>query len=483
MAHRRRPPLPTLARLLPLLLAAFSGGAAAAAPPNAAALLREGDGAFARGEFSAAVRHYSDAIEADPKQALFYTKRAAAHMSLRQHASALRDLDAAVAADAGFTQGYLHRGKLRRQLCDAAAARADLAEVERLKPGHKAAAKELEAVALLEAALGALDAAEAAAGGSSGDGSDSSSSSSSSSGDDGSSGSSSSNASSASGNEQSLLLREAIARVLDAAPDCARAQLADARLAFAAGDYEQAAAATGRLLKAAPGDLGALVLRGRAYFYLNDFDLAKRHFGEALRHDPDHGAARKAFGAVKDLERRRQRAARAEADGDLAEAERQLVGALGVDPSHTLAARELNYAICGLRRRLARHDDALAACEAVLDSEPGHRGALLDRVRILLDLERFDDAVARARDALGANQGDRELHNVRGCTGQGRGTRGEAMGQVQGTRKGGGRFQAVLKRRRNFLTHAQTPPPPPSPHTTSPCHHHSSTRRPSAASR
>ena len=94
----------------PLLIA---GGARASAP-DAAALLREGDAAFARGEFSGSIRHYTDAIEADPKQALFFTKRAAAYMSLRQHSSALRDLNAAIAADSGFTQGYLHRGKLQR---------------------------------------------------------------------------------------------------------------------------------------------------------------------------------------------------------------------------------------------------------------------------------------------------------------------------------------------------------------------------------
>lgn len=72
----------------------------------------------------------------------------------------------------------------------------------------------------------------------------------------------------------------------------------------------QVVAATGRLLKASPGHLEALVLRGRAYFYLSDHDLAKRHFGEALKYDPDYTAARKEFNKVKDLERRRQRAAR-----------------------------------------------------------------------------------------------------------------------------------------------------------------------------
>jgi tetratricopeptide (TPR) repeat protein len=98
--------------LLPLWLLAAAGAAASA--PDAAALLREGDASFGRGEFSSSIRHYTDAIDADPAQALFYTKRAAAYMSLRQHSAALRDLDAAIEKDGAFTAGYLHRGKLQR---------------------------------------------------------------------------------------------------------------------------------------------------------------------------------------------------------------------------------------------------------------------------------------------------------------------------------------------------------------------------------
>lgn len=45
----------------------------------------------------------------------------------------------------------------------------------------------------------------------------------------------------------------------------------------------QVVAVTGRLLKSSPGSLEALLLRGQAYLYLNDHELAKRHFGEALR--------------------------------------------------------------------------------------------------------------------------------------------------------------------------------------------------------
>lgn len=72
----------------------------------------------------------------------------------------------------------------------------------------------------------------------------------------------------------------------------------------------QVVAVTGRMLKSVPNQLQALLLRGRAYMYLAEHDMAKRHFGEALKHDPDHAGARREFKKIKDLDKKRQRAAR-----------------------------------------------------------------------------------------------------------------------------------------------------------------------------
>ena len=63
-------------------------------------------------------------------------------------------------------------------------------------------------------------------------------------------------------------------------------------------------------MKAQPGHLEGLTLRGTAYMYTGDHDLAKRHFGEALKYDPDYSPARKGFNKIKDLDRKKQRAER-----------------------------------------------------------------------------------------------------------------------------------------------------------------------------
>lgn len=65
--------------------------------------------------------------------------------------------------------------------------------------------------------------------------------------------------------------------------DCLDARLLEAQLCMAEGDYERAIAQTGRILKSDGSNLQALVIRGLAYLYLNDFDMSKRHFGEVIR--------------------------------------------------------------------------------------------------------------------------------------------------------------------------------------------------------
>jgi tetratricopeptide (TPR) repeat protein len=77
-------------------------------------MLQAGDAAYGNGDFSTAIRHYTTALDLDATAPLFYTKRAAAYISLKKYAQALKDLDRAVDVDDTFMQGYLHRGKLHR---------------------------------------------------------------------------------------------------------------------------------------------------------------------------------------------------------------------------------------------------------------------------------------------------------------------------------------------------------------------------------
>lgn len=55
----------------------------------------------------------------------------------------------------------------------------------------------------------------------------------------------------------------------------------------------------GILLKGQPNNVQALFLRGKSYFYMDDQSMAKRHFGEALKYDPEHKEAKAEFSKVR----------------------------------------------------------------------------------------------------------------------------------------------------------------------------------------
>lgn len=77
--------------------------------------------------------------------------------------------------------------------------------------------------------------------------------------------------------------RAALNSIFKIARDCVKARLLEALIFFTEEEYEQVVAQTGRLLKSEQSNVQALTLRGKAYVHLNEFDVAKRHFGEALR--------------------------------------------------------------------------------------------------------------------------------------------------------------------------------------------------------
>lgn len=83
-----------------------TGGHAA---PSASAYLKAGDAAVSRGEWTAAVRHYSGAIEADGGAVLAFRKRAKAHSGLGDHRAALRDLGTTLDLDPGSVALHLER--------------------------------------------------------------------------------------------------------------------------------------------------------------------------------------------------------------------------------------------------------------------------------------------------------------------------------------------------------------------------------------
>jgi tetratricopeptide (TPR) repeat protein len=78
-----------------------------------------------RGDFDAARKKFSQAIELDPKFSPAYRLRAAASMKMYDWAGAIIDLDTLIGLDPNFAEIFNERGFARRQLGDLRGARDD----------------------------------------------------------------------------------------------------------------------------------------------------------------------------------------------------------------------------------------------------------------------------------------------------------------------------------------------------------------------
>lgn len=103
-------------------------GAATGAAPSGEELRERGNDAFRQGKHSAAVKHYSDAIRANPKDAKAHCNRAAAQIGLLDefgknlppaqmrinpyYENAMSDLTEALAIDSGYVKAWARKGQL-----------------------------------------------------------------------------------------------------------------------------------------------------------------------------------------------------------------------------------------------------------------------------------------------------------------------------------------------------------------------------------
>lgn len=77
---------------------------------RAESLKAEGNAAIAQRLYSSAVDKYTQAIALDPRNAVYWSNRAAAWGALGEHGKAVGDAERAVEVDAGFVRGWSRLG-------------------------------------------------------------------------------------------------------------------------------------------------------------------------------------------------------------------------------------------------------------------------------------------------------------------------------------------------------------------------------------
>lgn len=302
-------------------------------------------------------------------------KQASERIKLKQYGEALDLLNAAIEADAGPSDAYLQRAFVLRHLCRFEESENNYRKVLELKSGTSSVEKELSQ---LSQAKNALDSAHNLL--ESGD--------------------------------FSKALEYINKVVLIFSPGCLKAKLLKVKLLLALKDYSGAISETGYLLKEDENNLDALLLRGRAYYYLADHDIASRHYQKGLRFDPEHGELKKAYFALKNLLKKTKIAEDNAEKGKLRASVEDFKAALAMDPNHTAHNVNLYLGLCKVLVKLGRGNDAVNTCSEALNIDEELVEALTQRGEAKLIVEDWEGALEDLKTAAEKSPEDRNIREA-----------------------------------------------------------------------
>lgn len=312
------------------------------------------------------------ALDREAGNAAELLERVSQSVKVKRYSDALDDLNTAIETDPMFSEAYFRRASILRQLCRYEESEKSYNKFLELKPGNSAAEKELsqlfQAQSALDTALTLFDSGDFT---------------------------------------KSLEYVDKV--VLVFSPACSKAKLLRVKLLLAGKDYSSAISETGLILKEDENNLNALLLRGRAYYYLADHDVALRHYQKGLRLDPEHSELKKAYFGLKNLLKKSKSAEDNVNKGKLRVAVEDFKGALALDPNHLAHNVHLHLGLCKVLVKLGRGKDAITSCNEALNIDGELLEALVQRGEAKLLTEDWEGAVEDLKTAAQQSPQDMEI--------------------------------------------------------------------------
>lgn len=302
-------------------------------------------------------------------------ERVSQSIKMKRYSEALEDLNAAIEADPALSEAYSRRANILRQLCRYEEAETDYNKYLELKPGNAAIEKELSQLHQAQSALRTA-----------------------------------SNLFDSGDFEKASEYIDKV--VLVFSPACSKAKVLKVRLLLATKDYSGAIAETGYILKEDENDLDALLVRGRAYYYLADHDVAMRHYQKGLRLDPEHSELKKAYFGLKNLLKKTKSAEDNVEKGKLRLAVEDYKAALAMDPAHLAHNVRLHLGLCKVLVKLGRGNDALSNCTEALNVDGELTEALVQRGEAKLLTEDWEGAVEDLKAAAQKSPQDMSIREA-----------------------------------------------------------------------
>ncbi|CAM8960435.1 unnamed protein product [Rhodiola kirilowii] len=302
-------------------------------------------------------------------------QKASQNIKVKHYSEALNDLNTAIEVDPMLSEAYLHRASVLRKLCRYEESEKSYEKVLELKPGNTAAEKELSQLLQAQSALDSAMKLHASG-------------------------------------EYTKALEYVDKVVLVFSPACAKAKILKVKMLLAAKDYSGTISETGFILKEDENNLEAMLLRGRAYYYLADHDVAIRHYQMGLRMDPEHGELKKAYFGLKKLLKKTKSAEDNADKGKLRVAVEDYKAALAMDPNHSAYNMHLYLGLCKLQVKLGRGAEALTSCNEALNIDGDLLEAIVQRGEAKLLIEDWEGAVEDLKTAAQSSPQDMHIREV-----------------------------------------------------------------------
>jgi len=303
-------------------------------PAEKAQRLRvEGQVAFENRDYAKAIKFYNKLIKID-KSHTSYHSRAMVHLAVNNFPKAYKDLAKAIEKGPKETQSYYYRGKTKKKFGLCVEALADFRHVLQIDSQHRLALDNVrqsdQCIDLMHRVKPFEDRGDCH------------------------------------GAESYL------EQLLEITPYNKEHNLFYATCKIGQEDYQGSLKFAGNVLRGDDKDLDALLVRGKAYYYMEDIDRAMQHWKKGLSLDPEHKALKKLFKGVRKFQKKFQKAEELKAERKYVEAVEQLDMALEFELSRGIKTKVLHDRCnIGLHRRFDKKKRVELCKEAKqFDPEP-----------------------------------------------------------------------------------------------------------------
>merc|ERR1719410_1935584 len=180
-----------------------------------------------------------------------------------------------------------------------------------------------------------------------------------------------------------------------------------AKSSMKVGDYFNVVADTGRILKLLPKNIDAYQLRGTAYYYLGEHDVAINHYREGLKLDPEHKGCKGQHKLVKSLIKKDKKAQEAFDAGKYDDAIKPWNQAMSIDPDHAIFIDTIDLKVIKALTKAGKHKEAIDKATRQVDSSESLE-ALYALGEAQQAADQFEEAVRTFQRAVELAEGEQE---------------------------------------------------------------------------